>query len=77
MGFPEAEKRLRNTGIWALILIVGLIVFPGILVSIWFRIQSFATARVQFQPSNLQSIAIAVVILGVGGWILLGLLKEE
>jgi len=75
MGFPEVERRLRSTSVWVLILVVGFILVPGILANIWLKFQSFASTR--FEPSGLQTIAIVVVIVGVGGWILLGLLKED
>lgn len=77
MGLCEAEVRIRKIGIWTLILVLGLFIIPGILARVWSRIQSFAIGYVQFDPGRFQTIAGMVVILGVGGWILLGLLKED
>ena len=77
MGFHEAEIRLRKTGIWTLILVMGLFIIPGILVKIWSTIQIFASERGQFNPDRFQAIALTTVTLGVCGWILVGLLKEE
>ena len=77
MGFLEGGRRVRNTGIWALVLVVGLILIPGTLASIWFKFESIANARVQFNPGHLQVLAATVATLVVGGWIVQGLLKEE
>ena len=74
MGFSGAENRLRNTGILALILVAGWFAIPDTLERAWSRFQSFAIDCVQ--PGRFQTIAITIVIIGVGGWILQGLLKS-
>jgi hypothetical protein len=77
VGFRVAEKRLLKVSILAMILVAGLIMVPGILAEVWLKIQSFASVGVQFAPGRFQTIAMVVVTLGVGGWLLLGLLKDE
>jgi hypothetical protein len=77
MGIRVAEKRLLNVGTLTLILVAGLIAIPEILAEFWLKIQSFASARFQFAPGRLQAIALVVVTLGAGFWIMLGLLKDE
>ena len=77
MGMRVAEKRLLKVGALALILVAGLIAIPEILAEFWLKIQSFASARFQFAPGRTQAVAMVVVTLGVGFWILLGMLKDE
>ncbi len=77
MGLRVAKKRLLKVAILALILVVGLIVIPEALAEFWLKIQSFASARFQIAPDRLRTIALVVVILGVGFWIQLGLMKDE
>ena len=77
MGLSAAEGRLRNTGILALILVAGWLAIPDTIVKVWSRFESYAGALVQFDLGRYQIDAVVVVILGVCGWILAGLLKEE
>jgi hypothetical protein len=77
MGLRYAVKRLRKTAIVALILVMGWIAFPEALDDEWSRFLTFASALLQFDYDRFQMIAVIVVSLGVGVWILLGLLKEE
>ena len=67
MGLQEAEMRFRKTGIWTLILVIGLFMIPGALAKVWSGIQLFVIAIVQFNPGRFRTIAEMVVILGVCG----------
>ena len=77
MGFRVAEERLIRVGMLALIVIAGLIAIPGILAEFWLKSQSFASTFVHVTPGGLEMIALTFVTLVVGGWIILGLLKDE
>jgi len=77
MGVSYAEVRLRRTAILALILVAGWFAIPDTLAKVWSRFQSIASDWVRFDPGRYQAIEVMIVFLGVGGWILVGLLKEE
>ncbi len=76
MSVSYAEVRLRRTAILALILVAGWLAIPDTLERFWSRFQSFASDFVQFDTGRYQAIEVMTIMLGVGGWILVGLLKE-
>ena len=77
MGFREAGKRLFHTSFLAAIVVLALIFIPGIVASFWLKAQALVATRVQIELGPLQMIVLGVAILAAGGWVLLGLRKEE